>query len=135
MSQIILSDENCEGQANHIFRILTYRGYTELLSLELKMLPDVGLPRGVDDRTIWLHCQEHKYLLLTGNRTTTDGHESLEYAIQDLVTPTSLPVLTISNLKRIPRDSEYLIRCAERLADIVMYLEEYHLGTRRLYLT
>jgi len=135
MSQVILSDENCEGQAGHIFRVLTYLGYVELLSLELKMIPEVGLQRSVDDRTIWLHCQKHGYLLLTGNRTTTDGKESLEYAIQDLLTPTSLPVLTISNLKRIPRDRDYLTRCAHGLAEIVMDLEEYHLGTPRLYLT
>jgi len=135
MSQIILSDENCEGQAQHIFRVLTYLGYVEMLSLELKRIPDVGLQRGVDDRTIWLHCQKHGYLLLTGNRTTTDGKESLEYAIQDLFKDTSLPVLTISNLKRIPRDRDYLTRCAHNLAEIVMDLEENYLGTARVYLT
>jgi len=135
MTQVILSDENCEGQAEQIFRVLESLGYVELLSLELKRLTEVGLKRRVDDRTIWKHCQKHGYLPLTGNRTTTDGKESLEYAIRDLFTDTSLSVLTISNLKRIPRDREYLERCANGLAEIVMDLEEQYLGTRRLYLT
>ncbi len=43
MSQVILSDENCEGQAGHIFRVLTYQGYVEMLSLELKMIPNIAL--------------------------------------------------------------------------------------------
>lgn len=135
MAQIILSDENCEGQAEHIFGVLESLGFVELLSLELKMLTDVGLRKGVDDKTIWNHCQKHQLLLLTGNRTTKDGKKSLEHTIRDLFIPTSLPVLTISNLKRIPRDRDYLERCANGLAEIVIDLEEQYLGTPRLYLT
>ena len=135
MVQIILSDENCEGQAEAIFEVLTRLGFVEMLSLELKTLPEVGLRKGVADETIWRYCQEHQCLLLTGNRTTKDGVKSLEYAIQHLVTPTSLPVLTISNLKRIPHDYDYRERCAIGLAEIILDLEERYRGVTRLYLT
>lgn len=135
MAQIIISDENCEGQAEAIFEILTRLGFVEMLSLELKKLPEVGLRKGVDDETIWRYCQEHHCFLLTGNRTTKDGVKSLEYTIQDLVTQTSLPVLTISNLKRIPHDYDYLERCAVGLAEIILDLDERYRGVTRLYLT
>ena len=59
MAQIILSDENCEGQAEAIFRVLARLELLEILSLQLKNLPDVGLPKGVDDEVIWRFCQEH----------------------------------------------------------------------------
>ena len=135
MVQIILSDENCEGQAESIFRELTRLGFVDLLGLELKTLSQVGLRKGVDDEAIWRYCQEHRCLLLTGNRTTKDGVKSLEYTIQHLVVPTSLPVLTISNLKRVVPDPMYRERCAVRLAEIIMELEELHLGVTRLYLS
>lgn len=56
MAQIILSDENCEGQAESIFRELTRLGFVELLDLELKTLSQVGLRKGVDDEAIWRYC-------------------------------------------------------------------------------
>ena len=135
MAQIILSDENCEGQAESIFRELTRLGFVDLLALELKTLSQVGLRKGVDDEAIWRYCQEQRCLLLTGNRTTKDGVKSLEYTIQHLVVATSLPVLTISNLKRVAPDPVYRERCAVRLAEIIMELEELHLGVTRLYLS
>jgi len=83
---------------------------------------------------VWRFCQEHGYLLLTGNRTTKDGQQSLELTVRRLITPTSLPVITIGNLQRILSDRKYCERCAERLAEIVLDLEERHLGVTRLYL-
>lgn len=71
---------------------------------------------------------------LTGNRTTKDGQQSLELTVRRLITPTSLPVITIGNLQRILSDRKYCERCAERLAEIVLDLEERHLGVTRLYL-
>jgi len=133
MAQIILSDENCEGQADLLFRELARLGFVDMLGLELKTLSQVGLRKGIDDEAIWRYCQENHCLLLTGNRTTKDGIKSLEYTIQHLVTATSLPVLTISNLKRIAPDPVYRERCAIGLAEIVMELEERHLGVTRLY--
>lgn len=74
------------------------------------------------------------YILLTGNRSTKDGDKSLELTIRHLVTPDSLPVLTISNLRRINSDPVYRQRCAEQMAEMVDDIERYR-GTMRLYLS
>ena len=135
MTRTILSDENCEGQAEAIFRILEYHNYVEMLSLVLNTLPEVGLRKGIGDEAIWRYCQAHECFLLTGNRTADDGTESLEYTVRRLVTPQSIPVLTISNPKRIPRDGIYLERCAHMLAEIVFDLDDRYRGITRLYLS
>lgn len=132
--QIILSDHNCEGQAKAIFDILRYDDtWLELVPMELRWFRDIKLSISADDETVWRLCQAQRYLLLTGNRRTDDGEDSLEFAIRRLITPDSLPVLTISNLKRVKADPIYCKRCAERLAAIVFDLQD-HLGVTRLYL-
>lgn len=131
--QVILSDENCSGQAEAIFAILEQLGFRELLNLELLTFEAGVLVKGTGDEQIWRFCQENHYLLLTGNRTTKARSKSLEFAIRYLVTSTSLPVLTIGNLKRVLRDRDYCGRCAERLADIVFDLER-HYGIPRVFL-
>lgn len=113
--QVILSDHNCEGQAQAIFDIFSYRSVW------------------LEDEKVWNFCQERRYLLLTGNRRTDDGKKSLELIMQHLNTPTSLPILTIGNLKRVNADLSYRERCAERLAEIVYDLNRY-LGSGRLYI-
>jgi len=98
------------------------------------MFKDVGLSDDADDETVWQFCQKHKYLLITGNRRTVDGHISLEITIRRLRQETSLPVLTIGNLDRTLHDRSYCEQCAQRLAEIVFDLEEKYLGVTRLYL-
>lgn len=133
MRWVILCDENCEGHGEAIFHVLERLGYRQLLGLELKKFREVDLPYGADDESVWRFCQHNNYLLLTGNRTTKDGHQSLELIVRRLVTPTILPVLTIGNLQRVLSDGSYCERCAERLAEIVYDLNA-HLGVMRLYL-
>ncbi|MBV7335092.1 ACP S-malonyltransferase [Chloroflexi bacterium TSY] len=132
--QIILSDHNCEGQAQAIFDDLRYQGeWLDLVPMELKWFDDVGLLSTADDKVVWEFCQEMGYLLLTGNRSTKADAKSLEYQIRDLATPNCLSVLTIGNLKRVLPDINYRRRCAIRLATIV---DELHLcrGVIRLFL-
>ncbi|MCB0112073.1 MAG: hypothetical protein KDE53_39395, partial [Caldilineaceae bacterium] len=62
-----------------------------------------------------------------------DKNESLEMAIRRLVTPDSLPVLTIGNLQRVLADPIYCRACGERLAEIVDELYKYR-GITRLYI-
>ena len=130
--QIILSDHNCEGHARAIFDMLKYEGYLEWIPMELKWVEDVGLSPSTGDETVWRFCQEHGYLLLTGNRSGDDGDLSLELITRRLVTSESLPVLTIGKNK-VLRRPDYCRRCAERLAEIVFELEKYR-GITRLYL-
>ena len=132
--QIILSDHNCEGQAQALFDLLRYESdWLHLVPMELKWFDDVGLLHTADDKIVWQLCQEQGYLLLTGNRSTKDGIKSLEFQIRHLATSDCLPVLTIGNLKRVLPDLDYRRRCAIRLAEIV---DELHLvrGVLRLFL-
>lgn len=131
--QIILSDHNCEGQAEAIFDVLRYQGYTELLSIDLLFFPDVGLDVSADDEIVWRLCQEKGYLLITGNRTASDGARSLEFTIRRLLREDSLPVITIANLRRINSDLAYCQFCAEKLADIIFDLDRVR-GVPRVYI-
>ena len=81
--QIILSDHNCEGQAQEIFKVLEYDGdWLELVPMKLQLFRDVGLSDRASDEIVWQFCQEHGYILLTGNRSTKDGSQSLELTVR-----------------------------------------------------
>ncbi len=130
---ILLSDHNCEGHAQAIFRELNRLGYTELLELRLLVFADIGLPLDAEDELVWTTCQTRGYFLLTGNRNASDDSRSLEMTMRRLVTADALPVLTISDLRRVMRDAEYVKRCATQLAEIVLNAERFR-GVTRLYL-
>ena len=133
--QIILSDHNCEGQASALFEQLKRDGgWLQLVPMRLEIFSNIGLPNSAPDDEVWERCQEDGYILLTGNRSTSDGQVSLELQIRELVTPASLPVLTIGNLKRVIPDVSYRRRCAIRMAEIVDDLENYR-GTMRLFIS
>ena len=70
-------------------------------------------------------------ILLTNNRNM-EGADSLEQTIREENRPTSLPVLTIGDFDRIT-DRVYRERCAIRLLEIVVYLDDY-LGVGRLFI-
>ncbi|MEI2688730.1 MAG: ACP S-malonyltransferase [Anaerolineae bacterium] len=131
--QIVLSDYYCEGQARAIFRALDVRGYFRLVPLELRLFADVGLPPEAEDAVVWQFCQDYGFVLLTGNRRTSDGERSMESTIRRLCTLDSLPILTISNLRRVLTDPKYCQDCAIRLAEVMLDIEAYR-GVYRLYL-
>lgn len=131
--QAILSDHNCEGQAEIIFAALRHHGFIPFIPMQLLIFEDIGLHHSTDDRTLWQLCQERSYLLLTGNRTASDGYKSLEYVIHNLLQPNSLPVITIGNLDRINADPTYCWNCAEDLVEIVLNLDAMR-GVPRLYI-
>ena len=132
--QTILSDHNCEGHAKAIFDVLLYDNtWLELLPMQLKWFQQIGLSNNATDEEVWRLCQARGYLLLTGNRTADDGEASLELSVRRLITPDSLPVLTIGNLRRVNADPAYCRACAERLAEIVDELHKYR-GVTRLFI-
>ena len=131
--QVILSDHNCEGQAESIFASLRHNGFIPFIPMQLLIFEDIGLHHSTDDKTLWQLCQEQGYLLLTGNRTASDGNKSLEYIILKLVQPNSLPVITIGNLDRVNVDPAYCWQCAEDLVEIVLNLDAVR-GAPRLYI-
>jgi hypothetical protein len=131
--QTILSDHNCEGQIQQIIFALNRLGLTEIAPIRLVLFSDVGLPFNVEDETVWWFCQKNNYLLVTGNRRTVDGEDSLEMTIRRFYAPDILPVLTIGNLNRVFWDGAYCESCAESLAEIVLDVETLR-GITRLSL-
>ena len=78
------------------------------------------------DRDVWRFAQDNQMLLLTDNRNMV-GADSLEQTIRDENQVTSLPVITLSRADRVIEQS-YRERCATRLLDIILGLDNY-LGT------
>lgn len=131
--QTILSDHNCEGQAEDIFKALRHRGFFPLRPMTLVQFRDVGLHISAADLKVWQFCQENNYLLLTGNRTASAGVKSLEYVVHHYLTENTLPVITIGNLGRVSSDPAYCWQCAENLVEIALDIDKVR-GTPRLYI-
>jgi len=131
--QGILADHNCEGQAEAIFNALRNHGFLSLFAIQLLLFDDVGLSITAADLEVWRLCQAKGYLLLTENRTASDGVKSLEFNIYQFITPDSLPVITIGNLRRVNVDPVYCWHCAEDLVEIVLDLNRVR-GVPRLYI-
>lgn len=95
------------------------------------MFADIGLPIDSNDREIWRFAQKNQMILLTGNRRMRE-EDSLEQTLRDENTLISLPTLTIGNVDRMAEET-YRERCAERLLEIVLALDNY-LGTARIFI-
>ncbi|MBI4630426.1 MAG: ACP S-malonyltransferase [Chloroflexi bacterium] len=127
----VLSDHNLEGQAILLWSTMESEGWLKLLPVPLLTFADVGLPFESSDRVVWRYAQEHNLILLTANRNE-DGEDSLGRTIQDENTATSLPVVTIGTADRL-EESYYRERCAEKLMEIVLYIERYR-GVGRVFI-
>jgi hypothetical protein len=127
----ILIDHNIEGQAAWLWDILKAAGWLELLQLDMVMFTDVGLAINSSDREIWRFAQANHLILLTANRNM-DGEDSLELTIREENTITSLPILTISKVEHL-EERHYREQCAEKLLEIVLYLDNYR-GTARIFI-
>lgn len=110
---------------------LSSEGWGEMLSLEMLMFADVGLKLDSSDRTVWRFVQEKGMLLLTSNRNMK-GKDSLEQTLREENRSDSLPVLTIGDTDSV-NISEYREKCATRIAEIILDVENY-LGTSRLFI-
>ncbi len=127
----ILIDYNLEGDAELLIATLQQDGWIDLLRLEFVHLRGTPLGPEGKDNDIWNYAQTQGMLLLTNNRNK-DDETSLQATIERDGTPESLPILTIASPLRL-KESSYRQAVGERLAEIVIYLEN-HLGTGRLYL-
>jgi hypothetical protein len=127
----VLADRNLEGQAVLLWGTLAAEGWLDLVPLRLRTFAEVGLSHDASDRLVWKFVQQHGMLLLTDNRSMKGG-DSLEQTLRDEVHPTSLPVLTIGRSGRMTEQA-YRERCARRLVEIVLDLDQY-LGADRLFI-
>ncbi len=111
---------------------LVKEGWFSLVALEFVTFQEIGLPFDSNDRDILHFAQANQMILLTANRNMEDEN-SLEQTLRDENTMTSLPVLTIGNQERILYEISYRERCAERLVDVMLDLDNY-LGVGRVFI-
>jgi len=128
----LLIDHDIEGQGNFLWGTLVKDGWLSLVPIEFVNFQDVGLPFDSNDREVWRFAQANNMILLTANRNMED-ETSLEQTLRDENTMTSLPVLTIGNQERIIYEISYRERCAERLIDVMLDLENY-IGVGRIFI-
>ncbi|MBW4678034.1 MAG: ACP S-malonyltransferase [Desmonostoc geniculatum HA4340-LM1] len=128
---IVLVDYNLKGYVVLLQGTLAAEGWLDILPIRFVMLEEAGLAIDSSDRIIWQFAQANQMLLLTANRNAK-GKDSLEQTIREEGTPTSLPVITIGSLDRLI-EREYREQCCARLADIVLYIENY-LGVSRFFI-
>jgi predicted nuclease of predicted toxin-antitoxin system len=126
-----LVDYNLDGYALIFLGILAKRGWLEFQSVQFVTFREAGLPMESSDRVVWHYAQEHQMLILTANRNMK-GEDSLEQVMREENTEDSLPVLTIGDLDRF-NEADYRERCAERLIEIAVDLDNYK-GVGRLFI-
>ncbi|MEZ4862339.1 MAG: hypothetical protein R3C14_13570 [Caldilineaceae bacterium] len=127
----VLSDHDIEGKVFLLWGTVAATGWLEMLPLRLVRFRDVDLPADSTDRTVWRFAQANGMILLTNNHNM-EGVDSLEQTIREENTPTSLPVLTIGDFGRIT-ERVYREKCAARLVEIMVYLDDY-LGVGRMFI-
>jgi predicted nuclease of predicted toxin-antitoxin system len=126
-----LLDNDVAGFQELLAGTVESTGWNEYELIEFITLDEIGLDRDTSDREIWRWCQLNSCLLLTANRNQKDL-DSLQLTIREENTPYSLPVVTISNQKRL-HNTAYREVCVQRLMTIVLELSN-HLGTGRVYI-
>ncbi|NET61409.1 MAG: ACP S-malonyltransferase [Symploca sp. SIO2E6] len=129
---IFLIDHNIEGHSVILLGEIASQGWLSLISIQFITFGEIGLAVESSDRVVWQKSQSEKMILLTANRSMK-GNDSLEQVMREENTPTSLPVITVGNADRLLVDFEYRERCAERLVEIAVDINDYK-GTRRMFI-
>ncbi|MFN8514573.1 MAG: hypothetical protein U0232_05425 [Thermomicrobiales bacterium] len=127
----VLLDHHLGGYARLFTGAVTATGLETLLPVRFVTFADVMLPFDSTDRTLWRFAQEHKMVILTGNRRE-DDEDALGRTLSQEGTPTSLPVVTIGHVDRL-REPNYRQRCAFKLLEVLLELDT-HLGAGRIYI-
>jgi hypothetical protein len=131
----LLSDNDIRGQMRLIVKLLEsqqWKGLWDPLNLKVFQFKDLQIEVAATDNVVWETCQREGVVLVTGNRNL-DGATSLEETIRTQNRPTSLPVFTIANCKKVLRNRSYADRVVEVLLGRLIDIQEY-LGTGRLFL-
>jgi hypothetical protein len=129
---IFLIDHNLKGHALVFFGAIASQGWLDILPIRFVTFAEIELSIDSNDRAVWRLAQKNQMILLTANRSMK-GKDSLEQVMREESTPTSLPVITVSNSERLLNDSEYRGRCIESLIEIVLDIDSY-LGARRIFI-
>lgn len=126
-----LIDYNLRGQAALLWGTIASEGWLELMPIRFVEFEEVGLLEDSSDRLVWKVAQENQMIILTANRNMK-GDDSLEQVIREENTLQALPVVTIGNKERLD-EQNYRDRCASRLVEILLDIENYK-GVGRVYI-
>src|SRR5262249_22783160 len=99
----IMADNNVEGHLQELLNHLESKAWRELwaqLQYTRVTFEDLGLAREASDALLWQTCQDQGIILVTDNRNQK-GPDSLEATIRARNQATNLPVITLSNAKRV----------------------------------
>jgi hypothetical protein len=119
----ILADVNAQGHATYLLRLLEELELLPFLdSLRFATLPDLGLPRDMNDRSLWSFCQTAEWVLLTQNRNQHDP-DSLQATIADSWQAGMLPIVTLANGAKFLRSRIYAQRVAADIAELLYGIE------------
>jgi Tfp pilus assembly ATPase PilU len=131
----ILADHDVEGHVQALIRVCSGPEWGEIwesLACKVDSFEGLGLPHETADAEVWRLCQERGIVLITGNGNA-EGPTSLEMAIRNLGSDKSLPVITISDPKRLLRDRDYAQAATARLLQDLIDLDTLR-GTGRLFI-
>ncbi len=129
---IFLIDYNLRGHALMLFGSIANQEWLDLVAMRFVNFEEIGLSFNSSDRIVWRFAQANQMILLTANRSMKE-EDLLEQVMREENTPTSLPVVTIANPDQILDNPRYRERCAARLVEIVIYIDNY-LGARRVFI-
>lgn len=132
---IIVSDHNVRGAVRALRRVME-RDWADFVlgyEIEFKQLEELGLNAKSTDEEIYVRCLEADAFLVTGDKTTNDGEDSLESVIRRLGRADSAPVITIGNQAMVLKDPDYLGQCAMDLIDCLTDIENRR-GTGRVFI-
>ncbi|MDJ0688105.1 MAG: ACP S-malonyltransferase [Xenococcaceae cyanobacterium MO_188.B32] len=126
-----LVDYNLDGYAPVFLGIIAKNGWFELLTIHFVTFKEAGLSMDISDRILWCFAESNQMIILTANRNMK-GKDSLEQIIREENTVSSLPVVTISDIKRLD-EFNYRERCVDCMIEIVLDIENYK-GVGRLFI-
>jgi hypothetical protein len=118
----LLADVNVQGHLPYLVRLIDSLQLLEIitdLGLTLVTFPDLGLDRGLDDRSLWNYCQDNGWILFTDNRNYEDEN-SLEATIRDSCREGHLPIITLANKGRFENSEAYATMVAEEVVDLLV---------------
>jgi hypothetical protein len=133
----LLADVNVQGHLpylRHLLEALRLWSLFAELNLEFATFPELNVPRGIDDRSLWNFCQDNGWVLFTADRKMV-GADSLEATLRDSWQMGLLPVITLSNKGRFEKNCHYADRVAHDVAQILfdIALDEAKRDRPRIY--
>lgn len=131
----ILADANIQGQVDALIERMQkepWKLFWSHLQLTYKRFEDIGLAHSDSDLMVWQACQREELVLITDNRNL-DSQESLEMVIREQCKPDSLPVLTISSMRRFRESREYAELVVEKTLEALLRIDSLR-GAGRYYI-